>query len=318
MIKNIICLATFNGEKYIKEQIESIQNQSVKNWSLLIRDDGSTDDTIRIINEISKTDNRITIIEDKKGNIGVIKSFSAILGEALTQNPDYIWFCDQDDVWLPNKMHAMLNSIISKNEINESTPILAHSDLRVVDQNLIQIDESLIHLIDEKYGVSPKNVSINNLLHRNYISGCACVINKKLAEISYPFPNGIIMHDWWLSLLALITGEIIYIDDKLINYRQHGNNNIGSVKKKSYINHAKHLRRLVGINKDYTFKTIIQSKELVKRVKKSNAVLKNDFLSCAEKYSEIPTKSITKKITYSLLFSKKKSLAQKILFLISI
>ena len=110
MIVNVsIALAAYNGEKYIREQINSIRRQTFKDWRLLIRDDGSTDDTPDIVLEMAKNDNRVQLVEDTFGNQGPIGNFTLLLQHASDAGADYVFLCDQDDVWLPNKIGDQLD-----------------------------------------------------------------------------------------------------------------------------------------------------------------------------------------------------------------
>jgi rhamnosyltransferase len=126
-----ILMATYNGEKYIHEQIESIINQTYKNWRLLISDDGSVDGTVEIIKKYIKKDKRIELIEDNLGNLGVVKKFRELLKRA---EADYIMFSDQDDIWLNNKIERTLNEVFKFKERIEA-PLLIHSDSFIMNND---------------------------------------------------------------------------------------------------------------------------------------------------------------------------------------
>jgi len=223
----LIILATYNGEKHIREQVSSIQSQTYCDWRLLIRDDCSMDKTPNIIQELAQHDERISIVDNKGINLGVIDNFGSLMeiGSELT-NIDYVFFSDQDDVWDPEKIQLMINCFQQKEaELDEARPLLVHSDLSVVGEQLDEIHPSFM-----------KYQSIRNeeadawevLCVQNYVTGCVMAINRSLLEFALPMPKNIVMHDWWLALCASVSGEIIYIDKPLIKYRQHQNNQVGA------------------------------------------------------------------------------------------
>lgn len=227
--KILVLMACFNGAKYIQEQIESIQKQTRDDWVLIIRDDGSSDDSIFIINKIIEQDKRIILLKDKYTPTGLAQlNFNYLLKYAQTQKADYIFLSDQDDVWLPNKIESFVTAV-KKSNIHDSTPLLVHSDLEVVDHNLDTLSTSLVNSI----GLTPnKTNNISALTFQNCVTGCACMINRALLERVIPMPQKVMMHDWWLVLVASAFGKIIFIPDASVKYRQHDNNAVGAT---SYI-----------------------------------------------------------------------------------
>ncbi|HFI1127640.1 TPA: glycosyltransferase family 2 protein [Klebsiella variicola] len=223
MKKIDVLLATYNGEKYIAEQIESIllnfQKVTEYDCRLLISDDGSTDDTIQIINNISKLDNRIILVNTtKKG--GVKENFNGLINSS---SADYIFFCDQDDFWLPAKMRMFIDRFISI-EKEYAGPILIHSDLCVTNGYLSPQSESMF-----KYQNINANPSFNELIVSNSVTGCVMACNKTLLNIARESTIiESIMHDWYLALIAKAFGRIDFIDSSLILYRQHGGNQVGA------------------------------------------------------------------------------------------
>lgn len=212
-----IVMSTYNGEKYLSEQIESIQNQTFSDWNLLIRDDGSVDGTVDIIKKYVSEDSRIKFIngEDTK-NIGVINSFYSLI---KYNQADYYFFSDQDDYWLPEKVELTLREAEMH---NNSIPIMYYTDLKVADKNLKVINESMI-----KSQSGHANTKLIQELTENSVTGCVSMINHALAE-KWNTTNDIIMHDWYLALLASALGELVYIDKPTELYRQHDNNVLGA------------------------------------------------------------------------------------------
>ncbi len=218
-----ILLPTYNGEKFIKGQIDSLLNQTYQNWRLSVRDDGSSDNTIEIVIAYAiKYPQKIIFIEDDKSHLGACQSFARLLNYSTS---NYIMFCDQDDIWLPDKIEITLNKMLEQELIN-SKPILVHTDVKVVDKNLNVLQDSFW-----KYQkVNPDLKSLNHLLIQNNVTGCALMINRKLKELSGPVPPEAIMYDWWIGLVASAFGEIEYIGKSTLLYRQHEKSDTGAKK----------------------------------------------------------------------------------------
>lgn len=221
-----ILLSTYNGDEHISEQINSLINQSYKNWRLIIRDDGSSDKTVNTIKEyIKKYPQKIVFIEDDNKHLGSYKSYFKLLGYS---NNNYIMFCDQDDTWFGNKIEVTIKKMMELQSIYKNIPILIHSNLKVVNVGLKTINESFW-----KYQkLNPNLKRLNNLLIQNNVTGCTVMINRKLKDLLETVPSNAIMHDWWFALIASAFGVIDYIDEPLILYRQHGTNDTGAKKYK--------------------------------------------------------------------------------------
>lgn len=212
-----ILMATYNGEKFLAQQIESIQKQTFKEWNLLIRDDGSSDKTCDIIRNFTAKDSRIRFInENEHHNLGVIKSFFTLVNYEVA---DFYFFSDQDDVWLPEKLSVSLEA--AKHKVSD-VPLLVYTDLKVVNQELNILQDSMIRAQSHH-----ANTTLLPELTENTVTGGTMMINHALAEKWFT-PNDILMHDWFLALLAASLGEIIYLDLPTQLYRQHDNNVLGA------------------------------------------------------------------------------------------
>ncbi|HFZ6716187.1 TPA: glycosyltransferase family 2 protein [Streptococcus agalactiae] len=212
-----ILMATYNGEKFLAQQIESIQKQTFKEWNLLIRDDGSSDKTCDIIRNFTAKDSRIRFInENEHHNLGVIKSFFTLVNYEVA---DFYFFSDQDDVWLPEKLSVSLEA--TKHKASD-VPLLVYTDLKVVNQELNILQDSMIRAQSHH-----ANTTLLPELTENTVTGGTMMINHALAEKWFT-PNDILMHDWFLALLAASLGEIIYLDLPTQLYRQHDNNVLGA------------------------------------------------------------------------------------------
>lgn len=213
-MKISILMTTYNGEEFISEQISSIIRQSFSEWRLYIRDDGSTDRTVQILNDFCHKDDRISLIKDEKGNLGAKNGFFELLNDVES---DYFFFCDQDDLWYENKMK---NSILKFKELNQKKPGLVYTNLDIINEK----DE----LIRHDFYQSPSN-DLNVVLSSNSVAGCTVVINDEMKKfIKNDCDEDIVMHDWWLALCAIAFENIAFCEESLIGYRQHSQNVVGT------------------------------------------------------------------------------------------
>lgn len=217
-----VLLATYNGEKYIREQIESILNQTYQNIRLIISDDCSKDNTPEILREYEKKDNRIELYIQEK-NLGVVKNIEFLLSKVKN---NYYMLSDQDDVWLSEKIEKSLETLTNKDAD------LVFGDLEVVDQDLKTIypsfgDFMLLNNKINKYINSPK---LNYIY--NCVTGCTVLAKKETIQKIVPLPgkSKYLIHDHWIGLMASIYGKVAYMPEKYIKYRQHGNNQVGTEK----------------------------------------------------------------------------------------
>ncbi len=213
-------LAVFDGEKYLKEQIDSILNQTVKNIKIIIRDDGSRDSSPQIIDDYCNKYPQIISKLDGAPTGSAKQNFAELLKNC---NSDYIMFCDQDDVWLPEKIEKTLEAM-KKAEHGGKMPVLVHTDLKVVDQSLNVISPSFFKF----QKLIQDDITLPKLLVQNYVTGCTVMINRALQEKCGLIPKGCIMHDWWLALVAILFGELVCISEPTMLYRQHSDNQVGA------------------------------------------------------------------------------------------
>lgn len=236
-----ICMATFNGGKYIDEQLSSIFRQSYHDWVLYIHDDNSTDDTIDIIKSYeSRYPNKIILFDDNVKTGGASQNFSYLL-EKVGKNHPYIMFCDQDDVWMDDKIEVTLDAMKFHERLNPGIPLLVHTDLTVVNESLETISPSMF----EYQKLSPENAeNINTLALENVITGCTVMMNKTLSNIVNCIPKEAVMHDWWIGLMCLKNkGKIVFLNRATILYRQHAQNAVGSKK----INLLYYMRKFLNL-----------------------------------------------------------------------
>ena len=233
-----IIMGTYNGEKYIKEQIDSILAQDYKEWKLFIFDDSSKDNTETIVNEYVNNYPDKIYFQKNKVNFGAAGNFFNGIKEVATKlatDAEYFCFSDQDDVWVEDKLRRSLAKI---RQIENGEPALVFSDVAITDKNLTITAASYF----EAERVDRTKVSLNYLLMENKLIGGTVMINKALVDLELNAEeSGLIpykkakMHDWWFGLLAAGFGKIGYIDGFTEYYRQHEHNVVGGSNFISYI-----------------------------------------------------------------------------------
>ena len=223
-----ILLSVYNGEKYLAEQVQSIINQTNKDWILTIRDDFSTDNSLKIIQDFcDKFPDKIFWYNDNLGNIGATKSFYNLM---INSNEKYIMFCDQDDVWLENKIEFSIKQMQKKEcEKGKNTPLLFFTDLKVVDKNLQTISNSFFNFSGIIFKENPK---FNDIAVRNSVTGCTVLMNRAAINAILPINDKTEMHDIWAALCVAKNGYVFGSKKVSVLYRQHLQNTIGAKKKK--------------------------------------------------------------------------------------
>lgn len=219
MSKILTLLSTYNGEKYIREQLDSLLNQKGVDIKILIRDDGSKDNTLAVLKEYQNVTEKVEIIESD--NCGSAQSFFELLMEAFKRSKiyDYYAFCDQDDVWLEDKLKIAVSVL---DEVPTDKPALYMGAYQMVDANLNKIPTPQYDPI----------LTLPAAMASNCATGCTMVFNKALlcTLVGYNSKDAI-MHDYWTYLVCLLIGGFVYYDKTPhILYRQHGNNVIGGQK----------------------------------------------------------------------------------------
>lgn len=244
MKKCCVIMSSYYGEKYIAHQFNSILNQVGVDVDIFVRDDGSRDCTVQIINDFCQKFSNIFFIEGR--NVGVIESFRLAAEYVLkhAKRYDYYAFADQDDEWLPNKLQVAVEKL--ENESNEKLPMLYYSNLKVVNEEL--------NYMYERFPKGYVSNTKKQLLSEICVLGCTCVFNYELLqEYVRTNINHKIPHDAWIAVLAGFLGRIIYDEKSYILYRQHGTNQSGSVKRglSMYIEKIKRFKHIFDVDGDY-------------------------------------------------------------------
>ena len=216
-----ICMATYNGEKYILQQLKSIL-KSNKISEIIISDDNSTDNTVSIINGIK--DQRINLINGPQK--GIIKNFENAIKNS---SGDIVFLSDQDDVWLESKVDKMLEELQHFD--------LVCSDCFVTNEKLGIVNQSFFELNQSRAGIK------KNLIKNSYL-GCCMAFKRVIIKDILPFPERIGMHDWWIGLVAELNYKTSFLDEKLIYFRRHGNTNSVTADKSTFSIYQKAIWRL--------------------------------------------------------------------------
>lgn len=248
-----ILLITYNGEKYIEEQVESILNQTYKNIRLIISDDCSKDKTAEILKKYEKKDNRIKLYIQEK-NLGVVKNIEFLLKKV--ESPYYM-LADQDDYWLPEKTEKTLEKLKKENAD------LVFGDLEVVDEKLNTIYPSFndYMLLTRKINKYINSYKLNYLY--NCVTGCTVLAKKETIKQFLPLPTTSkrLIHDHWIALMVSLNGKLAYVPEKYIKYRQHGNNEVGTQKISHGFEKMEQVRELFINVKLGVFGTYVENNE---------------------------------------------------------
>lgn len=253
-----ILLAVYNGEKFLKEQINSILNQSYGSWKLLIYNDGSLDGSKKILEEYAKKyTGKIKYFNKKTNSKSAVVAFKNLL---MFSKEKYVCFCDQDDIWHKDKLKLTVKKMKELEEKEKGKPILIYTDLVVVDENLKVLKNSFAKF----QHFSLKEKPLKKLIVQNNITGCTVLINKSLVKICGEIPKGALMHDWWLGLVALCFGKTYFLNKRMVYYRQHKKNAVGA---KNVFSFKYILKKLLNKNevKNSINLTYLQCEEFLKK-----------------------------------------------------
>ena len=220
-----IIMAVYNGQEYIREQLESLKDQTYTEWRLVIRDDRSSDKTAEIVKKFSdEVEQEVIFKVNEKPSGSAKNNFALLINDA--KESDYVMFCDQDDIWKKDKIEITFNKMKQAEErYGRDFPLLVHGDVEVIDEN------GNINA-DSMFEMSHINADskLPQILIQNHVTGCTMMCNKKLiAGISeYASSEYIIMHDYLAALYASVFGKIEVIKKPLLSYRQHSGNSVGA------------------------------------------------------------------------------------------
>lgn len=271
----VVAMCTYNAAKYIGEQLESLLNQSYDNFRIVIYDDCSSDDTVDIIRKSMDKDNRIELHVNEE-NLGPALNFKSIIQGC--SGADYLFLCDQDDVWDLHKIETMLNTVREKESVDNKPYLIAHN-YNISDENNAVLYKKCI-----------QSVYFYDLIMKPQIPGCCMLLNHAALQLVKWNKCNISMHDWYISLIIALYGEIVIVDEPLINYRQHANNQIGCKKyskfdrikmavndNKKIKNYSKLLEQLYAVGVNYPQCQFLSDYNRNYEKRNSNGVIKLFF-----------------------------------------
>lgn len=220
-----ILIPMFNGGNFIEEQLLSILDQKEASTTILIKDDGSTDNSLAKVKAIKHPEKyKVKVLSDGSKKMGLNESLNQLFENA---SGEYSCVSDQDDVWIKEKTALCLDAMRKLEQRHGTkTPILIHTDLTVASTDLATIHSSFMAYRK----LDPEKSHLNYLLVQNNVTGCTMMINKALREKAMPIPKSACVHDWWIALVACLTGVTEFVNHPTVLYRQHERNQIGARK----------------------------------------------------------------------------------------
>ena len=224
LVTTEILLAVCNGERFLPALLDSLRKQTVSGFSVLFQDDGSGDRSPDILRALSEADPRFHSGACSGQKLGAMGNFFSLIRQSRA---DALLLCDQDDIWEPDKVSRLCSALAqAEQKWGADAPLLIHSDCRVIDENGQMIHESFFR----HQGWDPGAVTLPRLLVQNNVTGCTLIMNRALADLvsAHADPEKLFMHDWFIALTAAAFGHVIFLDQVLTQYRQHGGNAIGA------------------------------------------------------------------------------------------
>ena len=299
-----ILMATYNGEKYICEQIDSLFAQTVQDFTLYVSDDKSTDRTSEIIEWYARRyPSRIVLTRRETNSDGAKNNFLDLM---TAYKDDYVMLSDQDDVWLPNKIELTLDAMKqAEKEYGKNTPLLVHTELTATNADTKQ-KIGAYHVLAN---LDCTRTELNFALVQNLAAGCTIMYNRALAELIIKPPQFCVMHDWWVFLIASAFGKIEYVDQATLLYRQHGDNSVGISDTRTFgykLRRVSNFHRLINTLND-------SSEQACNFLRSYRQRLSQKQLYLLTEYASIPSKPKWKRI-FTLLQNNllKNTLVRKI------
>lgn len=280
-----VLMATYQGARYIREQLDSILAQTAADIQVLIADDHSTDGTNQIIKEYeAQYSNRITCLRYDTPSGGAAANFGQLLRQVSS---GYVMLSDQDDIWLLHKAERLLEKMKSLEvEFGKATPILVHSDMKVADEHGNSVYSSFF----QYQHIIPARNRLNQLLVENNVTGAATMVNEAMLPYLQDIPADCFMHDWWMALVACCVGKIGWVEEPLYLYRQHGTNSLGA--KTQMEQYVSRISRKEQVRENYR-KMFRQAEQLQKQLEPK---LTAEQKQCLQAFSSLPQKSRAEKI----------------------
>ena len=225
VVKHVqVLLACYHGGPYLSRQLATLRGQDDPCLSVLMQDDGSSDDTASLLREVAGEDGRFHLAGENGRHLGAVGNFWSLLRQS---DGELIALCDQDDEWAPSRLSRCREALERAEALyGADTPLLVHSDCRLIDGDGALLAESFFR----RQGWDPDATTLPRLLVQNNVTGCTLMMNAPLRRqaLQHGDPGRMYMHDWFLALTAAAFGRIVFIPEPLVSYRQHGSNVMGA------------------------------------------------------------------------------------------
>ena len=224
VVKTSVLLTAYNGSIHLPVLLESLAAQTDRDFTVLMQDDGSTDETPSLLSGIAAQDSRFVFGNEQGQHLGAAGNFLSLLRQS---DADYVLLCDQDDFWEADKIAVLKQAILDlEKQYGSETPLLVHSDCSLVNETGSPIGDSFFR----HQGWDPAAVTLPQLLVQNNVTGCTLIMNAALRKLvaAHAVAKDLFMHDWFIALTAASFGRIAFVDRPLTRYRQHGENTIGA------------------------------------------------------------------------------------------
>ncbi len=224
LVKTAVLLAVYNGEKHLPALLASLRAQTDPDFIVLFQDDGSTDGSARLLSSAAAEDDRFREAGESGRGLGPAGNFLSLIRQA---DADALLLCDQDDVWETEKIARLKQALReAETRFGPDTPLLVHSDCSLIDEDGSPLGDSFFR----RQGWDPEAVTLPRLLVQNNVTGCTVIMNRSLSALiaAHGVAKDLFMHDWFIALTAAAFGRVVFLNEPLTRYRQHGNNAIGA------------------------------------------------------------------------------------------
>ena len=224
LVKTAVLLTAYNGSRHLPALLDSLLAQTDPDFSVLVQDDGSEDDTVSLLTKICDKDPRFSFGAEQGKHLGAAGNFISLIRQT---DADYTLLCDQDDLWESDKIAVLKNAMSEmESEYGASTPLLVHSDCSLISEEGVPVGDSFFR----HQGWSPEAVTLPPLLVQNNVTGCTLIMNAPLRRLiaSHARAKDLFMHDWFIALTAASFGKVRFVRQPLTRYRQHSGNAIGA------------------------------------------------------------------------------------------
>lgn len=252
--KVAVLMAAYNGEKYIDKQIKSILNQSYKNFKLIVRDDGSTDNTFSILKKYESINSNVLVFKNTTKLHGQLSNFAWLFNYAKNKNYQYIMFSDQDDIWYKNKIKLSYERITS---LENKGPNLLYTNYDIYNSSSQKRKKAYDHEL---------NYSFEQLFVQNWLMGCTMMLDRKMIELVNNIPNNVENHDYWISVVASIKKNISYLEKPTMLHRLHTNNVTARTNSDSIVNRTRKIFNIF-FNSNYRMERYTVWENVFKNIK---------------------------------------------------